>query len=127
VKPPRNVAGEFVRQFNLVGNHVRLVLKDNVLAVLADADLNLVSTAIYNGGFKKTRAILNVQVPEEYSDQKLHEDPADFIRESSKKLGVAGDFVGMITAAKIENYSLITETNGDLRVNVVVTAGCSHA
>jgi adenosylcobinamide amidohydrolase len=33
----------------------------------------------------------------------------------------------MVTAAKIQNFSLVKKKQGDLAVSVVVTAGCSHA
>jgi adenosylcobinamide hydrolase len=122
-----------LKQFDLSGNCGRLVLKDNVLAVLSDIDLITVSSAIYNGGFKKVKAILNVQAPEEYSDRKLHENPQKLIIDSAKKLGLAENFVGMVTAAAVEKFSLASKKDGDLAVNVIATAvdpagnTCSHA
>ena len=117
----------WLKQFDLLGNFAKLVLKDNVLAVLSDVDLSTVSSAIYNGGFKKVKAILNVQVPGGYSDRRLHDDPQTLIMDSSKKLEITENFTAMITAAKIKNFSLVTKKEGDLAVNVIVTAGCSHA
>ncbi len=114
-------------QIKLVGNNVKLTIQDEVLAVISDVELRTVSSAIYNGGFKKTKIILNVQVPEGYSDSALHEEPLGFVESSSKKLGVAEDFVGMITAAKVKNFSAVSRRKGDLAVSVVATAGCSHA
>jgi adenosylcobinamide amidohydrolase len=122
-----------LKQFDLLGNCGRLVLKDNVLAVLSDIDLNTVSSAIYNGGFQKVKAILNVQAPEEYSDRKLHENPQKLIIDSAKKLGLSENFVGMITAAAVEKFSLASKKDGDLAVSVIATAvdpagnTCSHA
>lgn len=114
-------------QIELVGNNVKLAIEENVLAVSSEGELRTVSSAIYNGGFKKTKIILNVQVPEGYSDSALHEEPLSFVESSSKKLGVAKDFVGMITAAKVQNFSAISRREGDIAVSVVATAGCSHA
>jgi adenosylcobinamide amidohydrolase len=114
-------------QVKLAGNNVKLTIQENVLSIISDVELRTVSSAIYNGGFKKTKFILNVQVPEGYSDSALHEEPLGFVESSSKKLGVAEDFVGMITAAKVRNYSAVSRTEGDLAVSVVATAGCSHA
>jgi iron complex transport system ATP-binding protein len=116
-----------VRQLNLVDNCVKMILKDNVLAVLSTVDLTAVSTAIYNGGFKKTRTILNVQVPDEYGDRRLHEDPLNFLKESAKKIGASAEFIGMITAAKIANFSAVQKKEGGIGVSVIVTAGCTHA
>jgi len=124
---------EITKQFNLLGNCGKLILKDNVLAVLFDADLNTVSSAIYNGGFKKVKAILNVQVPEEYNDRRLHENPQSLIMDAAKKLGLAEGFVGMVTAAAVEKFSLVSKKIGDLAVSVIATAvdpagnTCSHA
>ena len=111
----------------MVENRVNLVLKDNVLAVLSDAELSTVSGAIYHGGFRRTRAIINIEVPETYGDRKLHEDPIAFVMASAKKLELTSDFVGMVTAAKIKNFSLVKKNHGELAVSVVATAGCSHA
>jgi adenosylcobinamide amidohydrolase len=121
------------KQIDLLGNCVKLVLKDNVLAIISDVDLDTVSSAIYNGGFKKTKALLNVQAPEEYSDRKLHENPQKFISDSAKKLGLTENFVGMITAAAVDKFELASKKDGDLAVSVIATAvdpegvTCSHA
>lgn len=122
-----------MKQLDLLGNCGKLVLKDNVLAVLSDVDLSTVSSAIYNGGFKKAKAILNVQSPEEYSDRQLHADPQNFIIDSAKKLELSENFVGMVTAAAIGKFALVSKKDGDLAVNVTATAvdpqgnTCSHA
>ena len=124
---------EFTKQINLFGNFGKLVLKDNVLAILSDVDLSTVSSAIYNGGFKKVKAILNVQAPEEYSDRKLHATPQKLILDSAKKLGLSEHFVGMVTAAAVEKFALVSKKDGDLAVSVTATAvdpegvTCSHA
>ena len=116
-----------VREFDLVGKGVKLVLKDNVLAVVSDAELSTVSGAIYNGGFRKTRAILNIEVPDTYGDRRLHDDPIGFVRDSAKKLQLTDDFVSLVTAAKVRNFSLVRKQRGAVAVSVVATAGCSHA
>jgi adenosylcobinamide amidohydrolase len=124
---------EFTKQINLSDNIGKLVLKDNVLAVISDIELSTVSSAVYNGGFKKTKAILNVQAPEELSDRKLHENPQKFILDSAKKLGLSNNFVGMITAAAVAKFALASKKDGDLTVTVTATAvdpegnTCDHA
>ena len=124
---------EFTKQVDPIGNFGKLVLKDNVLAVLSDIDLITVSSAIYNGGFQNAKAILNVQAPEELSDRQLHDNPQKFIINSAKKLGLSENFVGMVTAAAIDKFALASKTDGDLTVTVTATAvdpegnTCSHA
>jgi len=114
-------------KIELLGNRVSLVLKDSVLAVLSEVELSAVSGAIYNGGFRKTKAILNMEVPGEYGDRRLHEDPIAFVKNSAEKLELRHDFIGLITAAKIGNFSLVSEDKEWIKVKVVATAGCSHA
>jgi adenosylcobinamide amidohydrolase len=124
---------EFTKQIDLLSNCGKLVLKDNVLAVLFDTELNTVSSAIYNGGFKKAKAILNVQAPEECSDRQLHQNPQKFIIDSAKKLGISENFVGMVTAAAVDKFALVSKKEGDVAVSVTATAvdpegnTCSHA
>jgi len=123
-----------MRQFDLVGQGVKLILKENVLAVLSKAPLTTVSSAFHNGGgIKKTNVILNVEIPKSYSDSRLHDDPESFIVDSSKKLDLREGFVGMITAAAVENFALVSKSNGELSASVIATAAdfegntCNHA
>src|SRR3990170_6940108 len=114
-----------MNQIDLIGTPAKLVTEDNVLAVISDAPLNSVSSAIYNGGFRKVKVILNIQVPEGYSDRQLHEDPLHLVRISSEKIGVHDNYLAMITAAKITNMSHVAKSDSNIVVNVVATAGAS--
>ncbi len=104
----------------------KLLIEDNVAAVTSETSLLTVSSAIYNGGFKRVKAILNIQVPEDYSDVQLHNDPLHLVKISSKKVGVSENFLAMITAAKIKNMMHVAKTDGGITVNVIATAGASH-
>jgi len=117
-----------LEQINLADN-AKLVVKDNVLAVFCDNALKIVSSAFYNGGSKQVKAVLNVGVPEGYNDLSLHLDPLELINSSAAKLGFtkdSKDYVAMVTAAKIQNYSLVTKKADDFSVSVASTAGCQH-
>lgn len=114
-----------MEEFNLAGS-TKLVVKDNVLAVICDNALMTISSAFYNGGSKQVKAVLNVGVPEGYNDRSLHLDPLELITSSAAKLGYSKDYLAMVTAAKIQNYSLVTKKTGDFSVSVVATAGCKH-
>lgn len=116
-----------MEQHPLVGKNIKLVLKENVLAVLSSNKLSVISSAIHNGGCKRTKTIINTQVSDEYGDRKLHDDPVLFIINSSKKLGTFEDFVGMVTYASVKDFSLVSKRDGNLAVSVVATAGCTHA
>ena len=114
-----------MEEFNLASG-TKLVVKDNVLAVICDTALIAVSSAFYNGGYKQIKAVLNVGVPEGYNDRSLHLDPLKLINSSAAKLGIMKDYLAMVTAAKINNYSLVIKRADDFSVSVAVTAGCKH-
>jgi adenosylcobinamide amidohydrolase len=105
---------------------VKLIVKENVLAVFCDSGLKTISSAFYNGGAKQVKAVLNVGVPEGYNDRSLHLDPLELITSSAGKIGLTKDYLAMVTAAKIRNYSSVTKKATDFSVSVVATAGCSH-
>jgi adenosylcobinamide hydrolase len=109
-----------------LSDNVKLIVKENVLAVFCDSALKTVSSAIYNGGHNQVKAVLNVGVPEGYSDLSLHLDPLELITSSAAKVGLTKDYLAMVTAAKIKNYSLVTRKAADFSVSVAATAGCSH-
>ncbi len=112
-----------MKQFELVGKDIKLILKENVLAVISEKPLNTVSSAFHNGGgLKKVRAILNVEVVKSCSDKRLHDNPDAYIVDSSKKFGLRENFIGMVTAAAIENFSLVSKRKGELAVSVIATA-----
>jgi adenosylcobinamide amidohydrolase len=112
-------------EFNLAEG-TKLFVKDNVLAVFCDSALKTVSSAFYYGGHKQVKTVLNVGVPEGYNDRSLHLDPLKLITSSAAKLGLKEDYLAMVTAAKIQNYSLITQKHDDFSVSVAATAGCKH-
>ena len=123
-----------MKQIDLIAKGIKLVLEDNVLAVISEKTLDTSSSAFHNGGGqKKTKAILNIQVTRGYGDRLLHENPDAFIVASAKKVGLAEDFVGMVTAAAVKNFALVSKRDGDLGVSVVATAAddegntCSHS
>ena len=114
-----------LEEFNLAGG-TKLIVKDNVLAVICDNTLMTVSSAFYNGGHKQVKAVLNVGVPEGYNDRSLHLDPLELITSSAAKLGFTKNYLAMVTAAKIKNYSLVTKKSDEFLVSVAATAGCKH-
>ncbi len=113
------------QQRNLSGN-VKFTLKDNVLAFTSQDGLDTVSSAVFNGGAKRVKAVLNVGVPPGYSDVALHMDPFELITMSAAKLNLTKDYLAMVTAANVHNFSLVTKEAEDYTVYVAATAGCSH-
>lgn len=114
-----------MEQYNLAED-AKLIIKENVLALVSEKGLATVSSAIFNGGFSHVKAIVNVGVPPGYSDQALHMDPMVLITSSVAKLNITKDYLAMVTAANIQNYSLVTKKTDAFSVSVAATAGCSH-
>jgi iron complex transport system ATP-binding protein len=114
-----------MEQFELADN-VRFVVKENVLAVICDSPLKTVSSAFYQGGHNQLKAVLNVGVPDGYNDRSLHLDPLELITSSAAKLGLTQNYLAMVTAAKIKNFSLVTKKTDSFSISVVATAGCKH-
>lgn len=112
-----------MKQFNLTKDGVKLILKENVLAVFSDRPLTTISSAFHNGGgLKKTKAILNVEVIKECNDKHLHGNPENYITGSAKRFGLNESFIGMVTAAAVANFALASKKNGELAVSVIATA-----
>ena len=107
---------------------LKLILKGNILALTSERSLTAVSSAVYNGGFRKVKNILNVQVPEGYDERLLHENPKQYVLEAVNKLNLnPEETLGMITAANVKDFAMVTADEDDFSVTAVATAGCSHA
>lgn len=115
-----------MKEFQLVAKGTKLVLEQNVLAVLSDAPLTTVGSAFHNGGYQQTRVVINTQVTQEYGDVNLHDDPEAFVQQAYKKLGLHDGFVGMVTFAGIADFALVSKGDSEAAVSVIATAGCTH-
>ena len=115
-----------MEQYPLPKTSAKIVINDNVVAVISDTPLTAISSGIYNGGYKKVNAILNISVPDNYNDTHLHDDPLNLVYEAQKKLEITTDYIAMLTAAKIKNLSIVTRQTGDITITAIATAGWKH-
>lgn len=76
------------------------------------------STAVVGGGIGPRHWVLNVEVPDNYCRRDLREH----IGELQAALGLEGEGVGMLTAAKVRRR----QCSSDQGVDVEVTVGLSH-
>lgn len=117
-----------MKEYELLKKNFKLLLEDDFLALVSNREVTTVSSAVYNGGFRKAKAIINAHAPEDYDQKLLHEHPEHLILKVLRKLNLNPDYsIGMITAADINKFSIVTAEEGDLSVSAVVTAGCSLA
>lgn len=110
-----------------LGNGIKLVQDENIIAVVSEKPLITINSAIHNGGYTQTKVIVNAQVTDEYGNVNLHNDPEAFILKNYKKLGLEEEFVGMITYAIVKDHELFSKSNKEATVTVIATAGCTHA
>jgi adenosylcobinamide amidohydrolase len=115
-----------MKQYPLPKTSAKIVTTDNIVAIISDDPLTILSSGIYNGGFHKANAVLNVSVPDGYSDKNLHDDPITLVYDAQKTLQITNEYVAMITAAKIQNMSITTRQIGDITITAIATAGWRH-
>jgi len=115
-----------MKQHLIPGSSAKIVTKDNILAIISDTPLTTISSGIYNGGYKKVNAILNVSVPDDYNDKHLHDDPMNLVYDAQKNLQITNNYIAMLTAAKIQNLSIATRQIGDITITAIATAGWRH-
>lgn len=115
-----------MRLYPVSGSTAKIVVKDNVVAVISDTPLTTLSSGIYNGGYKKVNAVLNISVPDDYNDKHLHNDPLNLVYDAQKNLQITTNCIAMLTAAKIQNLSIATRQTGDITITAIATAGWRH-
>lgn len=110
-----------------IGKGIKFVEDESIIAVISENPFTTFSSAIHNGGYTKTKVVVNTQVTDEYGDVNLHDDPEAFIIKTYQKLGLEEDFVGMITYAAVKDYEIASKRDIEATVTVITTAGCTHA
>lgn len=93
------------------------------LHVVSEQPLACLSSAPVGGGWTRARHILNMHVSLDY----CCDDYAADIRRMAAAAGVSEPFVGLLTAAKLEDGALSVERAGALTVAALVTLGISTA
>ena len=97
---------------------IKLEFYESMFLVSSSENMKILSSAIKNGGLKKSRYILNMTVRSLY----YNDSPEDEITYYEKILGIEG-IVGMMTAADV-NKASFRQSGG---VAVIATAGVSNA
>mgnify|MGYP001038809005 CR=1 FL=1 len=93
-----------------------------LLHVESAAPLSCLSSAVWGGGMVQARHILNLGVP---SDYRCGEHLAD-LQEAAQARSIADPFVGLLTAARLDDAQVIVERDESAAVAAIVTLGMSH-
>jgi len=83
--------------------------------IAVHGDFNVLSSAVYNGGFVKAKTILNVTVSNDFNENAI-----ELFDSFSKEEGLKrGELVGLMTAVKMENARIVEKED----VTAIITAG----
>lgn len=80
-------------------------------------ELEVLSSAVINGGLARAKTIVNLRVPLDFD----HE-PVEHFKVRSAQLGLDQGTICMMTAADVEKVVVKTDSKGDIRIAVVATS-----
>jgi adenosylcobinamide hydrolase len=117
---------------------VRAEVDKKKLVISSERPLEVLSSAVLNGGFKTANKIISIHVPEENEentqktsedlDKELHENPENILKRASMRLGFDLDeVVGIMTNADVQNVEVSAQQNNEVALNAFVTAGVEVA
>ncbi|MCP4136042.1 MAG: adenosylcobinamide amidohydrolase [bacterium] len=90
--------------------------------------VEVLSSAILNGGYSSARSIFNMGVEENYKGSKSgFPEPEESLREYAKEQGWTGTAVGMMTSASMNSFRHNTCSHDDVIIECFLTAGVSNA
>lgn len=102
---------------------IRIDRRPTELTVQSETPMQVLSSAVVNGGYTQSTAIINLHVKKGYNGN----DPvADFIN-LAKERGYPTPFVGLMTAAYVIESSIAQVHRGEITVAGITTAGLSNA
>ena len=108
------------------------------LVISSERPLEVLSSAVHNGGFRKANKIISIHVPEDNDencsrkmddfDKELHENPENILKRALVKLGIDPDtVVGIMTHADVRNVDVSHQRHQDITLSAFVTAGVEVA
>ncbi len=112
-----------MNQLNLGMAGIHGKIEKDTLIISSTEPFKSLSSAVLGGGFLKTRHIINHHVEKDFN----HSRPKRFLRKVATELGLSGGVVGMMTAAELENCSVVKMKKEGLNICAVVTGGISNA
>lgn len=106
----------------LLFDGVELSIGPEAVVLASGEPLLTASTAVVNGGLTATRAIINLHVGKNHGCA----DPEGMIAAFAGRQGIAGPWVGLLTAASTERARVGQARAGAARAIVVATVGLSN-
>jgi adenosylcobinamide hydrolase len=101
---------------------ITIGIDERAVYVRSARPLQVLSSAMCNGGSAVTQDIVNMHVADVPPDAR----PEDELRAFAATLGAGDDFVGLMTAAKTQHARVAAVADGGLRVVAAVSMGLSN-
>jgi iron complex transport system ATP-binding protein len=101
---------------------IRLTINERFIHICSEQKLSVLSSAVVGGDLGAARHVLNMRVTRDYCCERPDAD----LRALAAELGIGEPFVGLLTAARVEQAQCAIEREGDLAAAVVLTAGLSQ-
>ena len=102
---------------------ITLRCEENLLILESQEPLTALSSAMIGDGFGETKTIVNAHV---HKNLDLS-NPAKHLQDRVRAAGIAGSFVGLMTAVFLDTAQVCTKVQDGLAVTAVVTAGIGNA
>ena len=102
---------------------IKARVDSNKLVILSERPLDVLSSAVLNGGFTKANGIICIHVPED-RDEEIHNNPENLLKRTVVKLGLDPEkVVGLMTAADLRKVEVFDQRNQETTLTAFVTAG----
>ncbi len=109
-------------------NHSELQQTTEHICVKFNTEHPVLSSAVYNGGYNVASSILILKVGENFDGcKKAAENPEISLADYCKQLQLRGTTVGMMTAASMDSFRLVSRSSQGVEITAMVTAGLSNA
>ena len=108
--------------------HFKLQQTDNHICVDFKAEYPVLSSAVLNGGSQTASRILIMKVAKTLkSPETGMQAPESTLTEYCRRLHFDGITVGMMTAASLDSFRLVSKSSQGVVITAMVTAGLSNA
>jgi len=109
----------FRLKLNIPIEGVKAEIKGRNVVIQSSSPLRALTSSVLSRGYAKFKAIVNHQIPEDYD----HAEPDKVFLKAINSLGLPKQTLGLMTAADVNNVSVVSKEHEKLTVCAVVTAG----
>lgn len=104
-------------------NGIKISVTEENTVIMSSFPLTILSSAVLNGGFTKSKYIFNHYVPMDYD----HHEPEELLLNTAQKIGLEVSAVGLMTAVEMENVIIENYESEEFQLTAIVTAGTTNS